>query len=192
MRKLTKFAAGVMAMTLAAGMVVSAASSSTTKNTSTSSSSSSSSSTTVASEPYIVYRDSTTSTSRQAVVKLDRNSYVRVSSNYSQVTNKDALATAIKPDKATADAMQAYLSQTAAGKTVIGPIKVQMYDHGKAITEGFGTFTSIIGIGAKYNGQTVTAVVRHQDGTVEELELTVQNGRVSIPMTKVGTIAIVL
>lgn len=200
MKKFTKFVAAVMALTLAAGTVAFAADSSTTTNTTVAESSSSSSDSgdngSSSAAPaavypdYIVYRDSTSTVTRAAAVRAN-SGLIRVASDYAEVPDTSLIATAIRADKAVAKALTDYINILEPGKTVIGPIKIQMYRKGVALADGFGTFRAIIGVGAKYNGLPVTAYIYHQDGTVEKLSLTVTNGRVVVPFTSVGTVALV-
>lgn len=176
----------VLASTMAFGMNVAAASSSTTSNTAAS--------TIVENqENYVVYRNSTTTATRAAVVKTTEGKTVRVVSDYAEVTSPKMIATVTKADKATAEALKAYVDTDAAGKTVlVSGIRVRMYEAGKSLTDGFGTFNAKIGVGAKYNGKTATAYIYSIDGTVTKVAVTIVNGQAIIPMAKMGVVTLVL
>lgn len=184
MKRIKAISALALALTMAFGMNVFAASSSTTTNTSTSS--------VVATESYIVYPSSGTTT-RAAVAKSTTGEAVRVVADYSQVTSKKFLSTVTEADEATYEALSAYVEAVAPGQTVlVDGIRLRMYNVDESVVDGFGTFTAKIGVGAQYNGMTATAYIYSIDGTVTAVPVTIVNGQAIVPMTVMGVVSIVL
>lgn len=188
MRKLSQAVAAVAALTMAMGMMVSAANSSTTSNTTTSSTSTVAE---TAATSYVITRAEAASGAKAAVVKVD-GSNVRVSSNYSAVTDAKVVATAVAADKSTASAVKSAVAAAMPGKTVVGPVKIQFYKGGVAGQKSFGTFTAAVTVSARYNGQTVAVYIFNQDGTGQIVNATVVNGRVNVPLTQGATIVLAL
>jgi hypothetical protein len=178
----------VLATTMLFGSTVFAASSSTTTNTSSSSVTSSSSSTTEsAPSSYIVPKNGTAAVA----------SGVRVTSDYSQVTDRAMIATVVSTAGKNADAASTALSSYVAtvapnASKVFGPFKLRMYKAGKSVNTGFGTFTANFGIGNAYDGKAVTVYQTHADGSVTSMAATVSKGKVTVPVTEMGTFVIVL
>jgi hypothetical protein len=190
-RKLSLLIAGVLATTMLFGTTVFAASSSTTTNTS------SSSVTESAPSSYIVPKNGTAAVANS----------VRVTSDYSQVTDKAVIATVTAPattqsaktatgtsayDPAAA-AVSSYVAAAAPNASkVFGPYKLRMYKAGQSIWSGFGTFNANFGIGNAYDGKTVTVYQLHKDGSVSATTATVAKGKVNLPITEMGTFVMVL
>jgi hypothetical protein len=181
-RKLSVVIAAVLATTMIFGSSVFAASSSTTTNTS------SSSVTESVPSSYIVPKNGVS-----AAVATG----VRVTSDYAQVPDKAMVATIVsstgKNTDGAAKAISAYVATVAPNANkVFGPYKLRMYKAGKSINTGFGTFYAHFGIGNAYEGKTVTVYQTHADGTVTSTTATVTKGKVSIPVTEMGTFVLVL
>ena len=166
-----------------------AASSSTTTNTTVSSSSSSSTAAVVAVPDYIVEKTGVAARTADGV---------RVTADYSGVTEKAAIATIVAPTaKAPADsyaqALSAYVA--ASGQTyakTFGPYKVRMYKAGVSVWDGFGTFSQRIGVGIAYEGRTATVFIIGKDGSVTTTTAVVKNGKVAVSMTTMGTIEVAI
>lgn len=183
-RKLSSVLAGVLAVALTVGAPVFAASSSTTSNTSWTS--------IVKQEEYVVPRPHTKSYT--AAVVRDTNKHVtRVASDYSQVTDKQAIATAtagVASKDAAVKALSDYVAALGTSKVAFGPYKMRMYKAGVSVWSDFGTFIATYGVGNKYDGQTATVYQYCKDGTVKTTPVVVAQGKVVYPMTEMGTVII--
>ena len=120
---------------------------------------------------------------------------VRISSSYSGVTDGRAVSTAISPKAGTdslSDTLMTYVNSVSGGKTVIGPFKLRMYIAGVSVWSGFGTFTSVYGVGNGYEGRNVTIYQIHKDGSVTAASAVVSGGKVAVTMDDMGSFAIVI
>lgn len=189
-RKFTAAAAGVLAASMMFGATAFAANSPSTKTTTVSQTTSTQSTeSTTAAEPVA------TDYIARSLGYQNVGGFIRVESNYSGVTDSTVVATVAKaePSAAVTKALDDYIALTEdASKTVIGNFKVQMYKAGKSTWDGFGTFTFSVMVGNKYDGKTAVVYLYHKDGTVTKTEVVVTKGKISIPMTEMGTIKVLV
>lgn len=183
-KRLTGIVAGVLAATMVFGTMIFAAgaTSPSTHNTmSPTTKTVSTTSTTTAPKPanYIVPK-----TNGFAAV-----AGARVTSDYTEVTIPNAIATAVNTNDAYTQALAAALPADAT--KVIKPIKVRMYVKGVSIWDGFGTFTFSIGVGNQYDGQTVTVYSIDKTGAITTFEAVVEDGKIDIWTTEAATFAVV-
>lgn len=176
-KKFTAALAGVLAATMVFGTTVMAAPSPSASTTE------------------VKTETSTASANANAYIPRGGNSYqevagVRFQSDYTEVTEKNAVATSYKASEkdAATKALEEYVAaaSTTTGKT-FGPYKLRMYKSGKAIWDGFGTFKYTIGVGNKYDGQIATVYQIHKDGSVTSTQVTVVNGKLAISVEDMGT-----
>lgn len=203
-RRLSVLVAGVLAASMTFGMTVCAAPSPTTHNTNVISGNSTETATTAT---------TTTTTSTQTeeantpvstiIISRDANGTatstvgsVKVSANYSQVSVPNAVGTAVSaPVKEAAttvltDYVKAQLATTPG--TIVGTFKLRLYKAGVAITDNFGTMPVSFGVGNKYDGKTATVYQIHKDGTITATVVTVAKGKVSLPVTEMGSFTVVI
>lgn len=175
-KKFTAALAGVLAATMVFGTTVMAAPSPSASTTE-------------------VKTETTATAAVNAYIPRGGNSYqevsgVRFQSDYTEVTEKNAIATSYKASEkdAATKALEEYAAadSTSTGKT-FGPYKLRMYKAGKSIWDGFGTFKYTIGVGNKYDGQTATVYQIHKDGSVTTTQVTVVNGKLAISVQDMGT-----
>jgi hypothetical protein len=174
-KRLTVLVAGALAAAMTFGMTVCAATSSTTTNTAVSS--------------IVISKDST------GVATATVGS-VKIAADYNNVTVPNAVGTAVSaPAKEAAtsaltDYVKAQLA-TVPG-TIVGTYKLRLYKAGVALTKDFGTMPVSFGVGNKYDGKTATVYQIHADGTITATVVTVVKGKVSLPITEMGSFAVVI
>lgn len=187
-RKFTAAAAGVLAASMMFGATAFAANSPSTKTTTvTQTTSTQSAESTAAAAPVV------TDYIARSLGFQNVGGYIRVESDYSDVTDSTVVATVAKADASAAvtKALDDYIALTEdASKTALGTFKVQMYKAGKSTWDGFGTFTFNITVGNKYDGQTAVIYLYHKDGTVTKTQAVVTKGKLSVSMADMGTIKI--
>ena len=174
-RRLSVLVAGVLAASMTFGMSVCAAPSSTTTNTAVSS---------------IVVQKDNSGTATATVGS------VKISASYNEVSVPNAVGTAVSaPAKEAAttvltDYVKAQLATTPG--TVVGTFKLRLYKAGVALTDNFGTMPVSFGVGNKYDGKTATVYQIHKDGTITATVVTVAKGKVSLPVTEMGSFTVVI
>ena len=121
---------------------------------------------------------------------------VKISASYNEVSVPNAVGTAVSaPAKEAAttvltDYVKAQLATTPG--TVVGTFKLRLYKAGVALTKDFGTMPVSFGVGNKYDGKTATVYQIHADGTITATVVTVAKGKVSLPITEMGSFAVVI
>lgn|GEM_PF-901333 len=123
---------------------------------------------------------------------------VTVTGDYTGVTNNNALSTVIAEKNANVIAALNNTIAAAAAQTgtstqaVFGPLKVQMYQRGEAILDGFGTYRMKVNVGPTYNGRMAKVYICHRaTGLVTMVEIPVVNGNVVVGMEDMGTVMVV-
>ena len=174
-KRLTVLVAGALAAAMTFGMTVCAATRSTTPNPAVS--------------RIVISKDST------GVATATVGS-VKIAADYNNVTVPNAVGTAVSaPAKEAAtsvltDYVNAQLA-TVPG-TIVGTYKLRLYKAGVALTKDFGTMPVSFGVGNKYDGKTATVYQIHADGTITATVVTVVKGKVSLPITEMGSFAVVI
>ena len=174
-RRISVLVAGVLAASMTFGMSVCAAPSSTTTNTAVST--------------IVVEKDNSgTATATVASVKI--------SASYNEVTVPNAVGTAVAaPAREAAttvltDYVKAQLVETPG--FIVGTFKLRLYEAGVAITNNFGTMPVSFGVGNKYDGKTATVYEIHKDGKITVATVTVAKGKVTLPVTEMGSFTVVI
>lgn len=177
-KKLISAVAAILALTLVVGTTVFAAKSPDTGNT-----------------PVATQSDSKPVLPQEKVIPRGPGymeaGEVRATSDYKTVSEPQMIATIYKNPKN--DPFCAILNQFGAGLTGVtklGAYKIRMYNGANAIWDGFGTFNVNIGVGNKYDGKTATIYFIGKDGQVKTLTAVVAQGKITLPMTEMGSILI--
>ena len=122
------------------------------------------------------------------------NGKVSVTPDYSAVTDKDVIVSVSAPKKDQAgQVLVDYVKLDAAGASkILGPVKFQMFKSGKAVWDGFGSFTAKISVDKAYNGKTASVYQIHKDGSVTKTDATVAQGVVAVTLNDMGSVVIAI
>ncbi len=192
-KNLASVLAAVLAGTMLMGMTAFAADSSTTTNTA---------STDIVKDASAIYTNADVAAGKTMFAVPSASTKVgtatvdgtRITVNYSEVTIPQAVTTAVSAPvkEAATTELNNYVNANLEGGQVVLTTKLRLYKAGQSINSGFGTMNATFGVGNKYDGRTAVVFQIHQDGSITKTEVVVENGKVKLPVTDLGTFSVVI